>query len=362
MSMHLLNRSVYFLLVSLFSFNSSCGQAKLEIPMNKESDDKKSVGLLSKILKPKGLFKEASIGSGIQDKKGNIWLGSNGEGIFCFNGKYFIQYTMKEGLNSNTIYSIVEDKVGNIWVGTNKGLHRFNGETFENVFIVLKNFPSSIANHSNFSITPNENSVWSMITDKKGIMWLGTGDGVYCYDGKEFTRFIDNPSIINKDSLQLKAIFSILETRDGNIWFTACQSEGISRFDGKTLSNIIPYKDVRRTDRVIEDKNGNLWFACVFKGVGRYDGKVYTQNVFNEKPINGPSNIVEDRKGNLWFDTQDGLGKYDGKKLIILSEKDGIPNKNLVPIMLDNSGSIWFSNKGMGLYQFNDGKFICYSE
>ena len=99
MGMHLLNRLVYFLLVSLFSINSSCGQVKPEMLINKEND-KKAGDILSKIPKPKGLFKEASIGYGILDKKGNIWFGSNREGIFCFNGKYFIHYTMKEGLNS----------------------------------------------------------------------------------------------------------------------------------------------------------------------------------------------------------------------------------------------------------------------
>jgi hypothetical protein len=48
----------------------------------------------------------------------------------------------------------------------------------------------------------------------------------------------------------------------------------------KTLSTIIPYKEIRRTDRIIEDKKNNLWFATAFKGIGRYDGKTYTQNIF----------------------------------------------------------------------------------
>ncbi|HPI53871.1 MAG TPA: hypothetical protein PLU10_04210, partial [Chitinophagaceae bacterium] len=161
---------------------------------------------------------------------------------------------------------------------------------------------------------------------------------------------------------QLKGIFSILETKDGNVWFTACQSEGVSRFDGKTLSNIIPYKDVRRTDRVIEDKNGNLWFACVFKGVGRYDGKGFIQNVFNEKPTNGPSNIIEDGKGNIWFDTQEGLSYYDGIKLNTFNESEIISNKKLVPIFVDKTGYLWLSSKELGLYKFDDGKFISYSE
>ena len=209
---------------------------------------------------------------------------------------------------------------------------------------------------------PSENKIWSMMVDNEGTIWLGTDDGVYCYNGKEFTRFLDDSNIINKDSLQLKAIFSILQTTDGNIWFAACQSEGISKFDGKVLTNMVPYKDVRRTDRVIEDKKGNLWFACVFKGVGRFDGKTYTANVFNEKPTNGPSNIIEDGNGNIWFDTQAGLSYYDGIKLKTFHDNESIPNKKLIPFFSDKSGHVWLSSKGMGLYQYMNGKFISLSE
>ncbi len=345
----------FTLLIILCLFTSCNGQVKTEV--HKENIAK---NISSKIPKPRGLNKDADIGFGIHDKEGNIWFGTYGEGVFKFDGKTFTNYTMNEGLNSNTIYSIVEDKEGNIWVGTNKGLNHFNGHTFQNIPII---FGSTVMLPSNASdYPPAENSVWSMMVDRKGTIWLGTNDGVYCYKGKEFTRFIENQNIVNKDSLKLKAIFSILETRDGNIWFTACQSEGVSKFDGKTLSNIFPYKDVRRTDRVIEDKSGNLWFACVFKGVGKYDRKTYTENVFNEKPINGPSNIIEDAKGNIWFDSQNGLCYYDGKTLKVFKEGDGIPAKKLIPVFSDNSGRLWFSSKGMGLYQFHDGKFIAYSE
>jgi ligand-binding sensor domain-containing protein len=39
-----------------------------------------------------------------------------------------------------------------------------------------------------------------MLQDSKGNIWFGTGDGVYCYDGKNFSRFLDNPDVINKES------------------------------------------------------------------------------------------------------------------------------------------------------------------
>ena len=355
MNSTILKIPIAILLGLSFVFTACYGQGKTEI--NKENLAKNTS---IKIPKLKGKNTDAAIGFGTHDKEGNIWFGTYGEGVFKYDGKIFTNYTLNEGLNSNTAYSIVADKEGTIWVGTNKGLNRFDGNKFQEISIVLKtNLPFS--NYAS-NITPSENSVWSMMLDRKGTLWLGTDDGVYCYNGKAFSRFIETQNLVNKDSLQLKAIFSILESRDGNIWFTACQSEGVSMFDGKTLSNIIPYKDVRRTDRVIEDKKGRLWFACVFMGVGLYDQKTFTQNVFNEKPINGPSNIVEDANGHIWFNSQEGLCCYDGSKLKIFKEADGIPAKKLVPVFSDNSGHLWLSSKGMGLYQYKEGKFISYSE
>lgn len=346
-----------FIVLWLSMFFSSCtGQVNTDVNIEKGAINKSS-----KIPRPQGLNKEADIGFGIQDRKGNIWFGSYGEGVFKFDGVSFFHYTMKEGLNSNTTYSIVEDKQGYIWVGTNKGLNRFDGKRFENITILLSNTNPLLSNLT-LSNSPAENKVWSLLVDTRGTIWIGTDDGVYCYDGTKFTRFLNKQNLINKDKLHLKGIFSMIETKDGKIWFTACQSEGVSMFDGKTLSNIIPYKDVGRTDRVIEDKKGTLWFACVFKGVGRYDGNTYSKNVFNEKAVNGPSNIIEDAKGNIWFDTQEGLSYYNGDTLKTFNELDSYPNRKLIPVFLDKSGHLWLSSKSMGLYQYNEEKFISYSE
>lgn len=362
MTKHFIQITTYILFTIQLLFTSCNGQVKTELQQANKDVQKNGLTEQTKITKPKGMNREAVIVIGIQDKEGSIWLGSNGDGIYRFNGKSFVQFTTNDGLNSNNIYSVIEDKTGAIWIGTNKGLNKFDGEKFVDIPIVINNNYSLFLNQSQNNISPQENKVWSMMVDKKGTIWLGTDDGIYCYNGKKFTRFLDNQDLINQDSLKLKAIFSILEQKNGNIVFTACQSEGISSFDGKTLRNIIPYKNVGRTDRVIEDKNKNLWFACVFKGVGRFDGKNFTQNVFNEKAINGPSNIVEDRKGNIWFDTQEGLGCYDGKVLKVLTETDGISDKNLVPILMDISGDLWFSGKEMKLYKYKEGKFTSFSK
>ncbi len=88
------------------------------------------------------------------------------------------QFTATNGLNSSTVWCILEDKSGNIWIGTNAGVCLYDGKKFDKIQIALPNN------------TPNNKyDVWSIMQDKSGKLWFATTDGVYCYDGKSFTSF-----------------------------------------------------------------------------------------------------------------------------------------------------------------------------
>ncbi len=351
-----LNKSAFSVLLALFLLTSCNGQVTPII------QNAKALTNQEKIPPPKGANKDARIVASIEDAAGNLWFGSIGEGLFKYDGKSFVHFGMEQGLNSNSIYSILQDKSGIVWVGTNNGLNRFNGNRFVSIPIVLNNKNSTYFESDNKISSPTKNTVWSIMQDRKGTIWLGTDDGVYCYDGNTFSRFLDKKMLINKDSLKLQGIFSILEANNGYIWFAECAGEGVSCFDGKTLSVIIPYKEIRRTDRIIQDKQHNLWFATAFVGVGKYDGKSYTKNIFKDQDQNGSYNILEDANGNIWFDTQEGLGFYDGKRTNILTEKEGTIIKDFIPILLDKSGNLWFSSKGMKLFKYDGKRIVDYSE
>ena len=44
---------------------------------------------------------------GLQDRAGDLWFGTTGEGVFRYDGKGFTQYTVGDGLNSNTVCRLV---------------------------------------------------------------------------------------------------------------------------------------------------------------------------------------------------------------------------------------------------------------
>lgn len=57
-----------------------------------------------------------------EDAKGNIWMATEGDGLFKYNNKFFTKYSTSEGVFSNFCYGINRDLKNNIWVGHNYGL------------------------------------------------------------------------------------------------------------------------------------------------------------------------------------------------------------------------------------------------
>ncbi len=348
-------KQLFQLLLALMLFTSCSGQTKNNTPGNR------SATKTSMLPKAHNAFTTASVGCGMQDKEDNIWFGTNGEGLFYYDGKTFTNFTQKDGLDNNIVYSILGDSAGNIWVGTQTGLNRYNGKNFTNIPITLTTAPSPFLDHINSNNPPLQNGVWAIMRDKKGMIWFGTDAGLYCYNGRYFTRFLDDAGISNKDSQQLKAVFTILEDRSGNMWFGTCATEGISRYDGRSLTKVATEKEVGRVNRIVEDNNGALWFATTRSYLCRCDGKTFVKNVFNKK--DGDKDLIlKDKFGHIWFDTREGLGCYDGKNLKILTEKDGLPDRKTYPVLEDKQSNIWFAADGMRLYKWNGKTFTKFSE
>ena len=65
-----------------------------------------------------------------QDKKGNYWFGTNGNGIIRYDGQKLETMTI-EGISPKMrVLKIVEDNAGHVWFGTDYGLIKYDGKQF----------------------------------------------------------------------------------------------------------------------------------------------------------------------------------------------------------------------------------------
>lgn len=297
-----------------------------------------------------------SISAILEDKKGNIWLATMGEGVYCYNGRSFSNLSVKEGLLTNLVYSVMEDRAGNIWFGTTNGASRYNG-------ISLTNFPFSLIRGNTPS--PGDDAkepngfteVWSLLQDRKGNIWLGTTNGVYCYDGSTFTN-ISKLDTSGAADLRLSAVSSMLEDQQGHIWFTSWH-EGLCRFDGHTVTVFRSEGHLLSNKGLVQDKQGDIWIAKRGNGgLSRYDGKTFQTLL--------PGLIITDMKadlqGNLWLATFDrakasgGLMRYDpsaSKLISVFPALDGPPNTHITSVNIDRSGNVWLGTNKMTLSRYD---------
>lgn len=368
MTGYYLHKSFYSLLSAFIFFTSCNGQTSKQSQTGNHSELKTISEGQPKLVKTQGSTESDNMWCGLQDKNGNLWFGTTGEGVYRYDGKTFSQFTVKDGLLSNCIWSILEDNRGNIWFGTLEGICHYDGKRI--IPVTIPFYIRPVVNNNSYSRQSTKNSVWSMLQDKSGKIWFGTGDGVYCYQGGNFTRFLDHDGVINKDSLQLKMIDCILEDKNGIIWFASGMppgEEGVCRYDGTTITSSKPNGDgwIRY---IKEDKKGILWFGGRIHGNFTYDGKNFTS--FTEKVgIGNP--VLADKQGNIWFsgeekqstiESEGGIWRYDGQTFKNYNTADGM-SKYFVWFMLeDKNGNIWIGTRNTGLFQYDGKKFTNFSE
>ena len=358
----------------LVCFIWSSAQQNTDIPVNISGTAKLKVAGTNQLIKTQGSNEYQNISCGLQDKAGNLWFGSSGEGVYRFDGKGFIQFTKANGLPNNDVSSILEDKSGYIWFGTRDGICRYDGKKII-PFFITRGFMNPTNSSSDFYTEQStKEKVWSMLQDKSGTIWFGTGDGVYCYNGKSITSFINNPGITNQGNLKLQMITSILEDKNGNIWFASGMppgQEGICRYDGKTLLGFKP-KHEGWFRKIIEDKNGNLVLATRIHGLLSCDlsSSNLSESSFSNFPQpkellnNSLTNILKDHIGNIWIasdygknvgDTLGGVWCYKQSLEGSKHEFIKITNQEVSFILEDKDNNIWFGTRGTGLFRY-DGK------
>ncbi|MDX2173140.1 MAG: two-component regulator propeller domain-containing protein [Bacteroidota bacterium] len=102
-----------------------------------------------------------------EDTKNNIWISSLGDGVFKYNGKFFENYSVANGLKSLYSYAIVSDYKNGIWVAHNNAISYKNNNK--------KNFNRIGGNSDLLQSNFIENSVF--YNKKTNEVFFGTTEG-----------------------------------------------------------------------------------------------------------------------------------------------------------------------------------------
>lgn len=236
-----------------------------------------------------------------EDTDGNLWVGSNDEGVAKISSSGIEMFTTDNGLPNNSIRDIAQDKSGNIWIGTSNGV----------VFLTPSGkfvSPEGLDAYDDSSCL-----VISLYCDTAGRIWLSTTKkhGLYYYSSGKFTQY--------------------------------------------TAFNAIDYSTVTA---ITQDDTGSFWYGLTQKGVVRVSEgnyKLYgSQEGMLETTVN---DIYLDNSNSLWFGTEKGVVLYKQGQFSTYTEAEGLTNNNVKKIIEDREGSIWYATDRGGVQKMSPGKF-----
>jgi ligand-binding sensor domain-containing protein len=243
------------------------------------------------------------------DRQGEIWFGSLGAGVYRYDGKSFVNFTTKDGLINNEIQFMYEDKAGNIWFGVNGGVSRYDGKSFRNYMLIDGGMEEDRSGRiiENFTRPPHE--ITSILEDKTGILWFGSRDKAFAYDGKAFTT-------LGPAGAPFINVRSLTQDKSGDIWFGG--QGGLWRYDGVRYSQI----NGDPINYVYGDKEGNVWVSSqvaegngwvlsVFDIKSLVDAKPSRKEIMTTGIIWG---IYQVKDGSMWI-AGDGVYRYDGQSI-----------------------------------------------
>lgn len=294
----------------------------------------------------------------------------------------FRQYTIRDGLPSNVVYSAVQDDQGFMWFGTDAGVVRFDGKRFE-PFSVNDGLP--------------DNDILRLFKDSKGRIWFLSLNGKLSYYHNGQIHNANNDRLV-PNFTSIGGFLYGLEDNTGNLYF------------GGLANNILYLNKNGKSLQMINDEFSlniglgyhiNLCTSSTGKIIANYRHKIYTYELpsFNRVEIpltfsfdstycfsNGPNNsivviadnrinvIINDKisiqypitdyimdhstrmslepDGSVWLHNSYAQTKYYKRvKNTFIDGVTYLKGKHVSQIYVDSEGNRWICTNGFGLFQ-----------
>ena len=301
-------------------------------------------------------FNTAKIYSICEDVNGNVWLGLLQKGVYMQPGKMlpfgYMGYKLgsRNKIGTACVTSVYGSKSGNHWVGTDKdGLYSEN-DKYQPLKHFKENFPATIL---------------TICEDNRQRIWVGSY--------KEGMGWIDQKSLsYHPYRLPLGAnvsVFSMLCDPQGFLWL-ATMGQGLLRFNPETNE----FKRYEQAEKAVTDRkvnglinnylskislspDGKRIYVSSTMGVCVFDiAQESWVSTFGVNCLNygTPVRVAREFDGHLFVGTNDGLECYEMKtgKRVNFQYMSGLTDNGISSIEQDQQGYLWISTDH-GLFRLN---------
>lgn len=191
--------------------------------------------------------------------------------------------------------------------------------------------------------------VEAMAFDSMGRLWVGTRNGLACYDGYSFKTYYCNP--LDSTSLPYNFVTRLLVSSDNTLWIGS--ERGICRFRPET-DNFKQYKEMtRRVGQIVESKDGKIF--CCGDRIMEYDPST---DSFKNVPVQSENytlgaTISPDNR--LYISSNFDISMIDpssGRQTLLDPEiySDFLNGIDCIaPLYFDRNGLLWIGRNGKGV-------------
>ncbi|MDO6854067.1 two-component regulator propeller domain-containing protein [Cellulophaga lytica] len=340
----------------------------------------------------------------VQDHYGFIWMGTNGVGLYRYDG---IDYTYYKhvlndttSLSSSLVYSSYLDKTNRLWFGTEEGLNLYDrdkdqfkkiyltaeekenkinipirsieGDNNGNLFIGTVDLGLFKLNLKTLKAEKIENQykylpvdVYALKIDKNNKIYAGTSIGLQEYDSntnklkQSLLNTEDNSSAI-KEGIQ-----SLLVDKNNNIWVGTID-DGLYKIDHLLNTRNYPISDTKIFS-MIQLPDNTIMLGTENNGLFHINTngsviKNYLSSKTDEKSIlyNSIWSLFLDTNDRIWMGYYNsGVAVYDKlyDKFNNIESLNNTPNSlqigSVTSIVQDSSGKLWISMDGGGIDIYN---------
>jgi len=276
------------------------------------------------------------------DTEGNVWVGTNQNGLSCFRGKQFQLFLKSKNGTNTQIGAILQDRKGNNWMGSING-----------IYYMPKG--SNDQRKIEFLTGGDDIEVTTLCEDKIGNIWVGTwGAGILIINPSNFSvqRYTGKLPYAEPGTFTEQYVHTIRQSSKGLVWISMLR--GISVFD-PTTNTLKTYTQQdglaeNNTTDIEEDSEGNIWIGSASAGLTLYEkGKFKKFETKSSSIYPAISSITRDESGKIWVATEGGgIYSITGRNVSRYSTTEGLSSNYISLIESDLHGKLWMgTNKGL---------------
>ncbi len=314
----------------------------------------------------------------VVDHNGNLWIGTNGSGLYFFDGKDSTEFELDDtNRGSGVINRLYYDKDGIIWAGTKAGLFSIDISQDEKAVKEYKRFSNELIRDigelesgqkiiilkggETFLLDGDDALQISLDEDVSSRCCYGTKDGDFYIGttGNILLKLSENGEILSEiDGGELSSFNQIYEVSDGEYW--VCSDTGIGVLKDDEIYNVKAELN-ESIEQGCQDFQGNFWFVSSGQGILQ----LY-QNYFSDLgsywDIKQSINSIQPYNGKIYVGCNDGLYCFEGENRVTDELTESCKDFRIRQIYEDNNGNLWIATHQHGIWKMDaDGNVTSYT-